>query len=150
METTIDKQKLLSKMQSEGNQSVFLYKGYVCFCNRIIPVYTSTTVYSQNMFHWCGYIGIPKGHPFYSKGYNDLNVVCHGGLTFAGFFDNDRADKDRLFFIGFDCAHSGDICSFSTMFNNTDVYRDLQYVKNQCRKIVDQISDTDNLIVEAI
>jgi hypothetical protein len=31
----------------------------------------------------CGYVGVPGGHPFHGKGYDDLPVVVHGGLTFA-------------------------------------------------------------------
>lgn len=33
--------------------------------------------------HWCGYVGVPVGHPAYGKGYADLDVTVHGGLTFA-------------------------------------------------------------------
>jgi hypothetical protein len=32
----------------------------------------------------CGYVGVPKGHRAYGRGYEDLNVVVHGGLTYAG------------------------------------------------------------------
>lgn len=30
-----------------------------------------------------GYVAVPKGHPFFGKGYDDVNVSVHGGLTFA-------------------------------------------------------------------
>lgn len=51
--------------------------------------------------HWCGYVGVPKGHPFYEKGYSEKICDCkdneyscydhspecrvevHGGLTFS-------------------------------------------------------------------
>lgn len=31
----------------------------------------------------CGYVGVPEGHPDYQKGYDDVPVEVHGGLTFA-------------------------------------------------------------------
>lgn len=31
----------------------------------------------------CGYIGVPKCHPWYGQQYSDLNVDVHGGLTYG-------------------------------------------------------------------
>lgn len=76
------------------------------------------------MGHLCGYIEIPKGHPYYNKDY-DANgewqtvmtdghggryqikfpaIEVHGGVTYAG----DLSEKKGKFFWGFDCAHYGD------------------------------------------
>jgi hypothetical protein len=54
----------------------------------------------------CAYIGVPKGHPFYGKGYNDINIECHGGLTFS----EPAHDKwpDGFWWFGWDYAHFGD------------------------------------------
>ena len=30
-----------------------------------------------------GYVAVPKDHPFFGKGYDDVNIDVHGGLTFA-------------------------------------------------------------------
>jgi hypothetical protein len=38
----------------------------------------------NDMGVWCGYVGIPEGHPWYGKGYEDLgDVDVHGGLTYG-------------------------------------------------------------------
>lgn len=34
--------------------------------------------------HLCGYLGVPKGHPWYELHYDDIQADVHGGLTFAG------------------------------------------------------------------
>lgn len=33
---------------------------------------------------WCGYVGVPEGHPLHGKCYDDIDIEVHGGLTFAG------------------------------------------------------------------
>jgi len=34
---------------------------------------------------WCGYVGVPKGHPYHGNSYDHdgVNVDVHGGLSFA-------------------------------------------------------------------
>lgn len=44
--------------------------------------------------HRCGYVTLPDGHPCVGKGYNDLAIQVHCGLTYG----------DGATF-GFDCAH---------------------------------------------
>lgn len=53
-----------------------------------------------------GYVGVPKGHPWYAVDYNEIDCEVHGGLTY-GQFDKGSKDKD-LFWFGFDMAHGGD------------------------------------------
>lgn len=50
--------------------------------------------------HPCAYLGFPEGHKFYNKHYDDLEIDCHGGLTFSGIkgFSN-------KWLIGWDYAH---------------------------------------------
>lgn len=35
-----------------------------------------------------GYVAVPKDHPFFGKGYDDVDINIHGGLTFATSGDN--------------------------------------------------------------
>lgn len=57
--------------------------------------------------HPCAYLGFPEGHKFYNKHYDDLEIDCHGGLTFSGMkgFSN-------KWLIGWDYAHFLDYTFF--------------------------------------
>lgn len=68
----------------------------------------------------CGYVGVAQGHPYYGKGYMDINAYVHGGLTFSDKCDNEApqcegichkadAGEDDVWWLGFDCAHGGDV-----------------------------------------
>lgn len=112
--------------------------------------------------NWCGYVGVPPGHPLHGIGYNDERtwpLECHGGLTFSdscqhtpdnhGIYhipgDN---EPDDVWWFGFDCAHAGDLIPSMPVYfealhkkaSRGDVYRTLDYVKNQCRSLARQLS----------
>jgi hypothetical protein len=109
----------------------------------------------------CGYVGIPKEHPYFEKDYDDLDVQVHGGLTFADFCQPDAethgichtvepGENDRVWWLGFDCAHSGDTCPGYTQYRSAehpglfelkdyDTYRAVPYVKRQCAKLAAQL-----------
>jgi len=38
----------------------------------------------EQLGHLCGYIGVPKGHPWYGKDYDAIEADVHGGLTHFG------------------------------------------------------------------
>lgn len=75
--------------------------------------------------HWCGYVGVPVGHPWYGKSASwsdgdDIDADVHGGLTYAAVCTEDdrpayeqvchvTAGEDRRWWIGFDCHHYMDI-----------------------------------------
>ena len=91
-----------------------------------------------------GYVRIPKAHPFYQKGYDDIPIDCHGGLTYAG-----ELEYDDDFYIGFDTAHFGDYMPFMHMSlgkegiiseNPEERYKDIDYVRKECKRIVDQLT----------
>jgi len=96
----------------------------------------------------CGYVGIPPGHPWYEKHYNDLTVSAHGGLTFSDWSTMKPAELDaseavRQWWIGFDCGHAFDIVPamtkfdvlFGSLFGGERVYRDIAFVKAGCASI---------------
>jgi hypothetical protein len=62
--------------------------------------------------HLCGYVSVPSNHPFYQKKYEDIDIECHGGLTFGEC--NDRH------WIGFDCGHSHDYIPSIEYLKKTD------------------------------
>lgn len=60
-----------------------------------------------------GYVGLPPGHPWYGKHWNDLNdVLVHGGVTYAERKYPDLLSDDSssigLHWVGFDTGHWGD------------------------------------------
>lgn len=56
---------------------------------------------------FCGYVGVPEGHPYHGKDWRalELAVEPHGGLTYGGALDN---LVERAWWLGFDCGHAGD------------------------------------------
>ena len=87
--------------------------------------------------HWCGYVGVAEGHPFFGKDYGQCAqpTPCeeswcqhspaavlnpHGGITYAAFCQETGGESHgichvpedgrphRVWWLGFDCAHLGD------------------------------------------
>ena len=85
---------------------------------------------------WLGYVMVPVGHPMHGKGYDDLDLRVHGGVTFSGDKKGDGAH-----WLGFDCAHAGDLIPVLDPFELDDQYRDIDYVKSECADLARQIKD---------
>lgn len=101
----------------------------------------------------CGYVGIPPVHPFYEQvDFEQLRV--HGGVTFTGKCTADEhgichkhpfASKD-VWWIGFDCAHAGDITPahlgnyYYHMFE-ADTYKTIDYVKKEVEDLAKQLRE---------
>lgn len=83
------------------------------------------------MGSWCGYVGVPPGHPLHGKGYSDdaaEPLMVHGGLTYAApcMVESDRGpdalichapepgESDEVWWLGFDCGHAFDISPWMT------------------------------------
>lgn len=77
---------------------------------------------------WCGYVGVPPGHPAHGVGYALVRVVgeegeidlpsVHGGLTYSNGCQGEGGhichvpapgEADNVWWLGFDCNHSGDV-----------------------------------------
>lgn len=128
----------------------FEYKGYSC------------VAYRNYHGSWCGYVKIPNTSKFSC---NDDDIDVHGGITYSGnslpFEDKEEAD---FTWIGFDCGHFDDYQPRSEKITMTLVdaapgdlqdkyfqlkrkmeswqlkkYRTLEFVKDECSKIVDQV-----------
>lgn len=86
-----------------------------------------------NMKHLCGYVNVGKEHTFAE----DFDV--HGGVTFNASFED---EPDAGNWIGFDCAHQGDLIpGMSMSFQGVKtVYRDINYVRAECTKLAKQLS----------
>lgn len=102
----------------------------------------------------CGYVSTTL-----HRDYNDFEIDCHCGLTFSGALPEEYAPKEA-FYIGFDCGHCCDGIDtksayelrlideatkeiFEKAFSYLSGYpvRDIDYVVEQCKKIVDQLEE---------
>lgn len=77
---------------------------------------------------WCGYVFLPKYHIYYMKNYDDISIICHGGLTFGEDFAGTPSKNRGKFAIGFDFNHAGDNGGSQEL------------VFNECKKIIDQLN----------
>lgn len=68
-----------------------------------------------------------------------LAVDVHGGITYSN--DGVRGAEEGLWWFGFDCAHSGDLCpKYDSSFDRHGIYRDMNYAKRECQSMAEQIS----------
>lgn len=81
----------------------FEYKGFQC------------VVIMQALAFRTGYVGIPKGHELYSIGYGEIDISCHGGLTYSQDSLIGQTDTD-MWWIGFDTGHYGDGKDYASAF----------------------------------
>ena len=52
-----------------------------------------------------GYVGVSESHPYFGKGYDDVDIEIHGGLTYAR---EEYIDETRYWVFGWDTSHYGD------------------------------------------
>ncbi len=74
-----------------------------------------------------GYVGVPKGHPWYGLEYEKVPADVHGGLTFGSQHVKWDLPPDYHWF-GFDTCHWGDNAD-----NCTEAY-----VKTETERLADQ------------
>jgi len=70
--------------------------------------------------HPCCYLGIPIDHPLTKISYNDIPLICHGGLTYGGiggYYPKDLLPPEK-YWLGWDYGHSGDYDRYSSQFNS--------------------------------
>lgn len=128
----------------------FEYKGFPC------------VVMMQALCFRTGYVGLDKTSMYYGKNYDEIPVDCHGGLTYGDSYLAQQGDED-MWWIGFDTGHYGDGKDYDAAREMFKEYPEviiqihkmkqmdkmfgmdfgdiatLEYCKNQCMKIVDQL-----------
>lgn len=101
----------------------------------------------------CGYVGLPESHKLFGTDYWDIkeDIDVHGGLTFAdvcgpsedpsrGICHTGGVANKKVWWLGFDCAHSGDICpKLERNYCGYDMYRRFGYVKNEVEYLASQL-----------
>lgn len=111
------------------------YRGYEVIVKRIEWDGDSNFMpylYDMNSFWYCGYVVIPKTHPYYGVDYEDLVDLfdVHGGLTYSG-----RLYEVGEWVLGFDCNQADD----------NPFREDQYYTLEECLSLVDQIIKAQNI-----
>lgn len=101
----------------------------------------------------CGYVGVAEGHPLYGVQYSDdsVSLDAHGGITYSDFCFGDPeghtichvagdGEPDKVWWFGFDCLHLYDRVPKWSDNDHGDAYRDIDYVKNECRQLAEQLA----------
>lgn len=113
--------------------------------------YECAIVRHTTLLHLCGYVGVPVDHPWYRKGYDDVRMAdndwpeVHGGLTYAS--DHEPTAKgDNLWWLGFDCAHCGDLSPYMLKYGDRagrdETYKNWSYVKTEVERLARQALQT--------
>lgn len=124
----------------------FEYRGHDCIC-----------VFNY-LGYRCGYVSVDE-----VKEYWDFDIDCHCGLSFGAKPVNKDYNPKKDYYIGFDCGHicDGRDYELALMYGLIDEkcyyrflemeialptfvqpIRSLEYVENQCKKIVDQLEES--------
>lgn len=122
--------------ESEGSYKEFEYKTIPC---RLIR---------NGHGNWCGYIALNSGDKYFEASYDDISYDVHGGLTFCDYMkvreESVYNDAD-YWWIGFDTAHSGDVCPIDFGFEDglfgDGTYKDLEYCISEVKLLADQLYD---------
>lgn len=121
----------------------FEYKGHDCIC-----------VFNC-LGYRCGYVSVDDYKDCY-----EYDIECHGGLSFGASRLPDYYEPKKDYYIGFDCGHICDGHDYVMalkhgLIDKQQCYhliemeiqiptflqpvRSLEYVEEQCKKIVDQL-----------
>lgn len=116
------------------------------------------------MAQWCGYVGVPPGHPWHGRGYSGANSISadvHGGITYARECQGEvchvpePGEPEDLWWVGFDCCHYMDLAPVMVQldslipelaaiktrypaFDSGLVYREVAYVKREVESLAEQ------------
>ena len=131
---------------NEPDRVDFTHAGFACLLHR------------GPLGAWCGYVGVPKDHPYFGKEYDHVAVEVHGGLTFASECHGHvcHIADEEVWWFGFDCSHAGDLVPGLQRFHNLtrakfplpenfesflhESYKDLNYVKKETISLAQQLA----------
>lgn len=147
----------------EADSVTLEYRGYKALIYRIMTR-ESEQVDRYSGGYLCGYIRIPKDHPYFESPWEEIFITfdCHGGITFS--------ECHEEHWIGFDCVHLNDLnpglealkreiegnskspifqipeqYKNHPIFNKT--YRNMQFCIDQCISLINQAIAAQTLSV---
>lgn len=141
-------QKLDKKLLAPGpwhdepDRVDFVHEGFACFINR------------APLGVWCGYVGVPEGHPWFGKQYDNISADVHGGLTYSALCHGELCHvpqpgmPDHVWWLGFDCGHYMDLVPKMITLEATvlkdlprthhGIYKDQHYVTRETQRLAEQ------------
>ncbi len=152
------KAEILETIKREGDRKEGTYGGFKYLILRMpYPKVKS--------FYINGYVAIPEGHVLYGRRYSDylfnyggveISIKSlfdvHGGITLSGYRE---FEDGKHFTIGFDTIHAGDFFYMANdyikeMLCGKSVYRTMDYVESECKRLIDQIALFDVTIAPVL
>lgn len=115
---------------------------------------TPCLIVRNNSGALCGYAAVSEGHPMFAKSDEGCQLDCHGGVTYEDFCVEGGkichvpkpGEPGRVWWFGFDCAHSGDYSGMSYPEGirlrhpeGFERYRSVGYVRNQVESMAEQL-----------
>lgn len=90
--------------------------------------------------HLCGYVGVSSTHPLFGKSYEEPDIKVHGGLTFAGKWEEQGND---IWWFGFDCGHMGDRSPHMDKYIciGNGYYKTIKYVQAEVKDLARQLKE---------
>jgi hypothetical protein len=102
---------------------------------------------TEGIGHLCGYVRVPAGHPWHGQDNEmEIDARVHGGVTYSRPYKpgGPEPDADGGWWVGFDCAHSGDFTPGTAAFlgregpSGYETYRNVEYVKGEVEHLARQ------------
>lgn len=133
------REELNAILQKEGNYKAFEYKSYKC---RILRMGEGMP-FEHRLFHLCWYVLLTKKDKRYGKDWAEIPYSVHGGITYSSHKLHLQQEEDWRW-IGFDCAHAGDISleyqlDKEYMLGTSSTYKTMEYVESELKQLVDQV-----------
>ena len=99
--------------------------------------------------HPCAYIGLPEDHPYCNKDYGDLNIDCHGGLTYSDNYHTMVKELcDNGWFIGWDYNHLKDYNSYMEDFDFYSKRWTTEEIMEECANVIEQLEEVKQKALE--
>lgn len=90
--------------------------------------------------HPTAYVRIPRGHQYFKKKYDDIDIDVHGGLTYAS---GDVANAKKVgWWIGWDYAHSGDYIGYDGVYDRNGRHWTTEEILDDVKSVIDQLRGT--------
>lgn len=130
--------------QNEPDRKQWHHAGFACLAIR------------SRLGSWCGYVGVPEGHPAFGQKYSSVDVDVHGELTYA-----DRCAAHichvpepgfptEVWWLGFDCGHFMDwvpgVAGSETMRSTIDdfvTYKTIEFVTAETERLAEQLAELE-------